>query len=575
MSKNILLQRYFLISQFAWITVATSAGQVELITTFEGEKEMGVSIVLSKMIEFTKEEIQSPPQLKLIFPGLEFVQKRYTKQISLPPLYRIDALERRADKNFTEVILHFGTLPEYHIDIEDGNIVRISWEAKAEEVSRREKSRRITMLETTVSLNFRGAELIDILRLLAVQNDLNIIAGEDVEGEITVSLRDVNLATALDAILKVNGYDWFVQDNIVIVKPIGEEMTGELTTRVYKLEYVDAVVVSRALTNVLTPKGKVQVFSPVAKGGLGTGIGAAGGTPVSGAATSGGAGLLGAVGGAIAGGPTRGAAGAAGGVGQSTFDHLLVTDTHYNFDRIEEIITKLDKKIPQINISVKFIETKLTMDERLGINWDLRAALTGLDTVGAFGLELGGGWKELRIATLSVPIFTSLLEMLSTDADTRLLQEPLVTTLDNTMASVSVSTTIPILVPQPTGGLIGVQPFVFEEKEISINLNVHPRINEGRFVSMTISATVQAIVGFAGPQADRPIISDRSTQTRVMVANGETLLIGGLIFDQQNETKTTLPFFGKIPLIKKLFTHTISSSEQRELLVFITPNIVD
>ena len=534
--------------------------EVKLISTFETENEMGVSIVLSEMVEFEEVVTQSPPMVRLIFPKTKFLQKTYSKQISLPPLYRIDALEKWIEKNFTVVTLHFSTLPQYHFETEGGNIIRISWRPSVEDVEKRKRARRISMFQTTVSLNFKNAPLIDMLRLLAIQNNINIITGQDIEGKVTVSLNDVNLGTALDAILKVNGFDWFIQDNIVVIKPTGEEMTGELETRVYKLEYVDGYALSIALTDVLTDKGKVQVFSPVQTGGLGGGIGGIGGG-------------IGGIGGGI-GGIGGGIGGGVGGGG--AFDHILVTDTHYNFDRIEEVIFKLDKRIPQINIAVKFIETKLGVDERMGIDWNLRAKLSGptfetaIDSLLGIGL---GRWNSLRIATLSLPLFTTIINILSTDTDTRLIQEPQVTTFDNTLATLTVGTTIPVTVPIAEGGLVA-QQLTYEDQEINVTLSVLPRINEGRFISMTVTAIVQSLVGFTGPQADRPIVSQQFTQTQVMVANGETLLIGGMIFDQNFETISKVPILGSIPLIKKMFTHRTTSLEQRELLIFITPNIV-
>jgi len=592
MNSNKRKYLIFLVACILFAETHLFTQNVELISTFEGKKEMGVSIKLSEIPEFDEKVSQSPPKLKLIFLNTGFAQKQYSKQISMPPLYRVDAVEKRNGKPITEVNLYFTSLPAYHIETEGGNIVRVAWTPKKEEIKKRYKSRRISMLETTVSLHFKGAELINILRLLSVQNNLNIISGEDVKGKVTLSLSDVNLGTALDAMLKVNGYDWFIQDNIIVIKPEDKEMTGELITRIYKLEYVDASVVSTAISNVLTSKGKVQIFSPVMKMGMGIGGVGAGVTPggvqqrgvlFGAGVTSGGVqqrGVLSGIsGGAGLPGARGGALGTAARGGMPSPDHLLVTDAHYNFDRIEKVIYDLDKQIPQINIAVKFIETKLNIDERLGINWDLRASLTGPKVLeGISELPIGGGLKlgenVLRIATLSVPFFTSIMEILSTNSDTRLIQEPQITTFDNTMASVRVGTTYPILVPQPEGELIGTRPYEFQDEEINISLNVQPRINEDKFISMTINAMVQALVGFTGPNADRPIISDRSTSTQVMVADGETLLIGGLLFDQVSETETSLPLLGSIPLLGKLFTHKTTTMEQRELLIFITPNIM-
>ncbi len=416
--------------------------------------------------------------------------------------------------------------------------------------------------KSTVSLNFNDADLVDALRMIAVQNNLNVIVGGDVEGTITVSLTDVNLGTAFDAILKVNGYDWFTQGNIVVIKPSSQSIKGELTTRIFKLEYVDASAVADALQNVLSDKGKVQVFSPVMKGGLINALGAG-------------------QGGSLGGSPQQNnqlggtRTGSQSNQSIQTMDHLLVTDYYSNFDEIEKVINTLDQQVPQVNISVKFVETKLTTDERMGIDWTMRTTLNA-PSFGGSGedniLNIGN-WEAMRIATLTMPVFSALLEMLSSDGNTKLLQEPQVTVKDNIMADLTVGTKIPILVPQGEGGLVGTQPYRFQDEEININLNVLPRINEGKYISMDVQAVVNALVGYTA-EGERPIVSKRSTSTSVMVKNGETLLMGGLIFDQLIETKSHMPVLGKIPLIKKFFSHNISSTEQRELLLFITPNIV-
>lgn len=583
MSKIIFYKKIISALFFIWPIMLLGNKQVELITTFETETEMGVTIKTSHPIEFEENVTHSPPMLTLLFPYMEFTQDRYAKQISLPPMYKIEAKNVGTNKFSTEVTLFFTNLPEYHIETEGGLVTRITWTPKKDEMEQRRIARRLTTFDTTVSLHFKEAEIIDILRLLQTQNGINIIAGEDVEGKVTVSLDDVNLGTALDAILKVNGYDWFMQENIVVIKPIDTDMAGELETRLYKLEYIDAVALSSALTDVLTDKGKVQVFSPVSKGG-GTGIGGGGATQ----GATGGGGLLGALGGGVT--PTTGAsqsststgtggAGGAGGTSGSSIDNLVVTDTHYNFDRIEELIHKLDKPIAQINIAVKFIETTLSLDEQLGINWDMRASLSGptpsSGTDASSGIDIGWITKDIRIATLSLPTFSALLNILSTDNKTRIVQEPQTTTQDNTLATLTSGTTYPILVPQASGGALGGQTTSFQEEEVSVSLNILPRINEKRFVTMNIQANVDALVNFVGPNNDRPVISSRSTKTTVTVPNGETLLIGGLIFDQRIDTETSVPILGKIPILKKLFTNKTTKNEQRELLIFITPNIVN
>jgi type II secretory pathway component GspD/PulD (secretin) len=569
--------------------VGAPRATVNWISTFEADGEAGLEISISKRVRFEELVSQNPPKITLKFPRVDFAQGKLAQSSSVPPMYRLNVAPDPRDEEDLLIEIYVNELPQYTTQWLGDDLLLVSWPAEAP--YRRTVPRERRRLTNTVSLNFKEAELVDILRLLAFQNDLNIITGEDVEGEVTVSLRDVDLFEALDAILKVNGFDWFEQENIIVVKPKDDELDGELETRVFKLEYVDAGAMSSALTNVLSSKGKVQIFSPVMKGMTAGGAGAGGGAGGAGGAAGGGGGggLAAALGGGGAGGGAvggsgGGAGGGAGAGGGTTYDHLVITEISPNFAQIIAIIGELDKPIPQINIAVKFIETKLTNEERLGINWDMRASLSApsfsADATSATdnlldigSLALGGG--TLRFATLSLPLFSALMEILSTDDDTRLIQEPNVTTFENTSATVKVGTTYPVITgSSTTTGATNTSTVTTEDVDIDVSLTVQPRISEGKYIQMTIDAQVMALVGFAGPNSDFPITSERSTTNQVMVENGETLLIGGLIFDNITEGTTTAPIFGRLPILKRFFTHTRTSVEQRELLIFITPNIV-
>jgi len=559
------------------------------VSTFVANGEAGLEISLSNRVDFHENVGQSPPKITLTFPKTSLAQDDFARTSNVTPLMRLSVKKNPHDEDEVLVEMLFSKIPQYATQWLGDDLLLVSWPEVRERKAPRRSNRRAD-LPGTVSMNFKGADLIDILRLLAAQHQINILTGPEVEGEVTVSLKDVDLWTALDGILKVNGYEWFQQGNIVVVKPAGEDMYGELETRVFKMNYVDASAVSSALSSVLSEKGQIQLYSPVmtgSSGGAGGTAGSAGGV----GGTTGGGGLAAAVGGALGGtggtgatGGTGGTSGAAGAMAGPAYDHIVVTDLTQNFERIEAIITELDKKIPQINIAVKFIETKLTTDERLGINWDLRTTLTGpsiqeegtaVTDLIEIGTTLLSSGNQLRLATLSIPMFSSLMEVMGSDADTKLLQEPQVTTFENTTAQIGIGTNYPVLIPGSDATAFGAETYQFEDVDIRVDLSVTPRINEEKFVSLNLTATVQALVGFAGPNSDRPIVSDRSTTTRVMVGDGETLLIGGLIFDQTNESTTSPPIIGRIPFLKKFFTHTRTSTEQRELLIFITPNIIN
>ncbi len=574
----------------------------EWVTTYLNGDSSVVSITLGEDL-INADEFSSPPQLKLTFSTKKFDIDHFSKQLDLPPLYRIDASEMFANTGHNNLIvmLRFTSLPDYTIH-NSGNRVIVAWRSPESEAPADNPLEEAFQFSQTGSLNFKDAPLLDILRLLAEQNNLNIIAGADIEGKVTVTLTDVNLGDALDAILKVNGYSWFVQGNIVVIKPTADDMAGELTTRVYKLEYADAISLATALENVLSKKGKVQVFTPIPQGGLGLygssygagGIGSV--TPYgSGGLTGQGTGGYGQTGTQASlsgyttgstsgryGGSAQGGLGGLGGYGnqqQTSLDHIIVTDIYANFDQIESVISRLDRRIEQINIAVKFIETKLTLDEKLGIDWTMRAELSAPAKTSAEQSDLSsivdlGKLTNLKIATLSLPVFKGIMDLLSSDGDTRLIQEPQTTTLNNTTATMNVGTTFPILVPQNSSTILSETQYSFEQEDINITLNVTPRINQDEYISIKLNAIVEALVGMTGPNNDRPIISTRSLNNQVMVKDGETLLIGGLIFDQVIDNTKKVPVLGDIPLLKKLFTHKSSIAEQRELLLFVTPNIV-
>lgn len=587
MSKRI--QSIFLVLIFSVASLSAAPKSVlNWVSTFVANGEAGLEISLSNRVDFRESVAQSPPKITLTFPKTSLAQDNFTRTTNVSPLMRLSVKKNPKNENEVIVEMLFSKIPEYTTQWLGDDLLLVSWPEVRERKAPRRRDRRAD-LPGTISMNFKEADLIDILRLLSAQHKINILTGPEVEGEVTVSLKDVDLWTALDGILKVNGFDWFQQGNIVVVKPADEEMHGELETRVFKMNYVDASAVSAALSSVISEKGQIQLYSPVMAGAASGGAGGGGGGGAEGggaaAAAPGGGGGLGGLGGGASGGGGAGGGGAGGGASSGpVFDHLVITDLAQNFPRIQAVISELDKKIPQINIAVKFIETKLTSDERLGINWDLRTSLTGpsiqedagtVENLIEIGTTILSSGNQLRLATLSIPMFSSLMEIMGSDADTRLLQEPQVTTFENTTAEIGIGTSYPVLIPGSDATAFGAETYQFEDVEINVSLSVTPRINEERFVSLNMNATVQALVGFAGPNSDRPIVSDRSTSTRVMVGNGETLLIGGLIFDQVNESVTSPPIIGSIPLLKKFFTHTRTSTEQRELLIFITPNIIN
>ena len=178
------------------------------------------------------------------------------------------------------------------------------------------------------------------------------------------------------------------------------------------------------------------------------------------------------------------------------------------------------------------------------------------------------------MAKMDLPLYQVIIEALESDNQTKLLQEPQVTTFDNFKANVNIGTSLPVLVPQGEGSVFGTNPYTFENVNVDIQLDVTPRVNSSDEISLQLDTQVSAIINFVGPDKDRPVVSTRSAKTNVVVGNGETLLIGGLILEDDTDNLGKVPFLSNIPIIKNFFTMKTKGRQQRELLIFITPSIV-
>ena len=494
-------------------------------------------------IEYTVRENFDPPTLIIQITNAKWERGDFTRKSAHSPLYQFDVnslsnKKSRKKNSGIRVRMSFNNIPEYSVvesSSGDENSLIIKWNKK-------EKRERDIYLSTfrrlpdsKVSFNFKEAELLTVVRLMASQENLNLVLGGDLKGSVTLKLDDVTLETAMDAILHVNGYEWFLQENIIIIKPSSPEsqLSGELDTQIYRLRFVHGSIITEALGEVLTDRGKVKSLSS-----------------------------------------------------SQSLDYefeiddiVMVTDIPSNFALIDRVVNTIDQEGAQINISVKFIETTLKRGESIGIDWNLRQSLQlpgekqGVITHNINLGEMVIGMDTMSFATLTAPVVKTMLALLANDDDTKLLQEPQVTTMNNSPANIIVGTTIPILVPQGEGSVFGTNPYTYEDRDVNIALDVLPRLNAHNAISLAINASVQSIIGYVGENS-RPIISNRETNTNVRVKNGETLLIGGMIFDTEDEKISKVPILGDLPIIKNLFRYSSSNKEQKELLIFITPTII-
>ena len=398
-----------------------------------------------------------------------------------------------------------------------------------------------------MSINLKNSDIRNVLTMIGELTGLNIVISPNIQDTITANLEDVTVRAALDAILKPNNYSYFVQDNIIIVKDLDTQLIGELESVVIRLKYINSNDLQAPLSTVLTARGTVQSFLPVAS--------------ISGQT-----------------GPPNMA---------------IVSDVQENIPRILSMVKQLDKPIKNINISIKFIETQLDTSKSYGLDWTsspVQLGGSGNDTIN-FPISM----NNITVATISPSQLTSALKIMQARGKSKLLSSPQVTTLDNHQAVTEVTTTVYIeglssgntnnagsgsanqtnAANNFTGmGFYGAMNTV-QEKDIGIKLQVTPRINENNIITLLVDATVEALLSAAEISTDKPRSTKRTVQTQVSVYNGETVIVGGLIAENIIRNKKFVPILSAIPIIGYFFKTTSVQREQRELLMFITPTIID
>ena len=397
-------------------------------------------------------------------------------------------------------------------------------------------------LDQKMSINMEDSDIKNVLMLIGDLTGLNIVISPAVKDTITASLIDVSVKSALDAILKPNGYSYFVQENIIVVKDSQTEMVGELETVVVKLNYINSSDLIGTLGAVLTPRGKVQPFTPLV-------------SKNSNSASS---------------------------------NIIVISDIQENIGSILKIIETLDVPIPNINIAIRFIETNLDTLRGFGIDWSQTPLLPGDYGVSDSSSVLNISFDKVTIATLNPLQLANALKLMQARGQSKLLSSPQVTTLDNHEAETETVTTVFIegnITSQnqqyqqgnqnnnvgPYGNIFVNQ---VQEKDIGIKLKVTPRINNQMKITMMVDAQVEALLSAAEIDTQKPRSTKRSVKTQVTVDDGNTVIIGGLIAENSLETKKFVPILSKIPILGKLFQSTSIEKEQRELLIFITPTIV-
>ncbi len=268
---------------------------------------------------------------------------------------------------------------------------------------------------------------------------------------------------------------------------------------------------------------------------------------------------------------------------QQSSNQLLIRTRPAQWAEIESAIKRLDNAPMQVQIETRILEVNLTGELDLGVQWYLgrlagnSTSTTVANTPGSQG-ALGGGGASLGAESLFYSFVSNNLQValhaLETSGRTQVLSAPSLVVMNNQQAQIQVGDNIPISQTTVNTSATTATLSSVEYVQTGVILDVTPRINPGGLVYMDIQQQVSDANDNATDANGNPRISTRSVSTQVAVQSGQTVLLGGLIKQDNADTVSAVPYLGSIPGLRWLFGNTVKSKKRTELVVLITPRVI-
>ncbi|MDD2715793.1 MAG: secretin N-terminal domain-containing protein [Candidatus Wallbacteria bacterium] len=259
---------------------------------------------------------------------------------------------------------------------------------------------------------------------------------------------------------------------------------------------------------------------------------------------------------------------------------IVVTAPLNLINNLQETVASLDRHTTQVLIKVLIAEVSLDENNQFGVEWNFTdGTFLGNDaskgkSVVDFGYQSQTSQDDLlglKYSVLSADRLKALLQMLKTTSKIDVLSSPQLVTSDNSHGYFQESVRIPVL--KTTATATGVISTSVEYQEIGIKLEVTPKINVDDYIKLDVEQTIQNILESATVQ-NAPTFSNRVVHTSVLAKDGNTVIIGGMLKNNESVTRRKVPVLGDAPLIKNAFRRNFKTSQKTELMVFITPKII-
>ena len=259
---------------------------------------------------------------------------------------------------------------------------------------------------------------------------------------------------------------------------------------------------------------------------------------------------------------------------------LIVTDLPHTMEKVENLVAYFDRRPRQVFIEAKIIEVALDDTFSLGINWEhLFSSLDPDFSIRTISQPGGPYSPSGSIAYNTVGAdgdLSVVLQALKTVGETRILSNPQIAVMDGKDAMIEVVEDQPYKEVQLESGTTNVTGVTYLFKKVGVLLAVTPRINDEDFISISLKPEISSISQWydGAPQEGTPVVRKAYAETTVMVKNGVTIIIGGMIKDRSDTNTRKIPLLGSIPLLGRFFRYDTVSKVNTETVVFLTPRII-
>ncbi len=398
-----------------------------------------------------------------------------------------------------------------------------------------------------ISLDFKDVAVADVLRLIADVSDLNVIAGDEVQGNVTIRLVDVPWDQALDVILLTKGLGFVRVGNVLRIAPAdllqqedelrlqerrAKEKLEDLVVKLQPVNYADVVEVSKMVQRLLSARGTVNV--------------------------------------------------------DKRTNTLIIKDIPSVVDEATALLNALDTQTPQVLIEAKIVEASLNFSRELGSVWSIDILKEQNSKAQDFNILPGPVIPDnnnfivanpiTQLATASFEVATLLfnknfeldlqLQAAEIEGEGKVISSPRIMTLDNRTAKIEQGVSIPF---QTFEGGDAQLEFI----DAVLKLEVTPHVTPDRSIIMEIEVTRDAPDDSVATPTGSPAIAKNRAKTETLVKDGQTMVIGGIYVVTRSERESRVPWFHRIPILGAAFKNHEFSDLRKELLIFVTPRIID